>query len=180
MKIYFRGQPLENAPLTVKTTSGWKKNFRSDAQGLVVLSPPETLAKPAKQKVKAHPQGPPQTNPAQSQTISPKNSRPVKATDPPGPQSADGTPPNMAFPAPTTPRDDKYLYTVTHQDPETGNYYVSSLIMTVNRSQPEWLSSSRGFAIWAMVGIGMGLVAAIGGFYHHKKSRQATILALSK
>lgn len=167
MKILFRGQPLENAQLTVKTTSGWEKRFCSDAQGLVVLNPPETLAKPPNQKAKA-------------QTISPKNTSPGKATPPPGPQPAGGMPSNKASLPTRAPRDDKYLYTVTHQDPETGGYYVSSLIMTVNRSQPEWLSSSRAFAIWAMVGIGVGMIAAVGGVYHQKKRKQATVLALFK
>ena len=149
MKILFRGQPLENAPLTVMTTSGWKKTYRSDAQGLVVISPPETLAKPG--QAKHHP----------------------------GPKPADGTPPSTTSAAAVAARNDRYLYTVTHREPETGGYYVSSLTMTVNRSQPEWLSSSRGFAIWAMVGMGLGIVTAIGGFYYQKKRKQATILALT-
>ncbi|MBW2039257.1 MAG: hypothetical protein JRI46_06635 [Deltaproteobacteria bacterium] len=62
-------------------------------------------------------------------------------------------------------KDEKYLYVVTHKDPLTGEYHCSSLVMSVVKPPPEWLSKAKGFILWAVLGTGLFVVVVVGTIY---------------
>ncbi|MBW2010968.1 MAG: hypothetical protein JRI32_04805 [Deltaproteobacteria bacterium] len=169
MKVFYKGRPLANAEVNILTESGWKKSLRSDSEGMVLITPPETLARAEGQGGMSHPHGKiPTDHPEMEQT--------GKKHQHIGKEKAKHR--GQSHPGGTRGKQDKYLYVVTHKDQSTGEYHCASLLITVRKSRPEWLSRPKGFTLWGIIGAGLGVIGTAGGFYHRKRRDRETILKL--
>lgn len=145
MKVFYKGRPLAGAKGTILTESGWRKSFTSDSDGMVSITPAETLSRIEERGEKE---------------------QPVKKQQSSGKAKVKHALQNHSRGA---RNEDTYLYVVTHKDPSTGQYHCASLLMQVRMPPPEWLSRPTGFALWGVIGACLGVIGIAGSIYHKKK-----------
>jgi hypothetical protein len=151
MKVLYKGRPLAGAKVTILTESGWKKNFTSDSEGMVTITPAETLCRMEGRGGKER----------LAKKQQPGGKEKVKHAAQDHPRG--------------TRNEDKYLYVVTHKDQSTGQYHCASLLMQVRMPPPEWLSMPTGFALLGVIGACLGVIGIAGSIYHKKRHDRATI-----
>jgi hypothetical protein len=151
MKVIYKGRPLAGAKVTILTESGWKKNFTTDSEGMVTVTPAETLCRMEARGEREQ----------SAQKRRPGGKKIVGHAA----QNHQGGPRN----------EEKYLYVVTHKDESTGQYHCASLLMHVRMPPPEWLSVPTGFAFLGVIGACLGVIGIAGSMYHKKRRDRAAI-----
>jgi hypothetical protein len=170
MKVFYEGRPLADAEVVILSESGWKKTVMTDSEGVISITPPKIVAQVADSGGTNHSHGKPHPEIAEG-IKEDRHGREGKAGHPGrishGNRQAAG---------------DKLLYVVAYNDPSTGEYHCATLPMTLRMFSRDggWLSKSRGFAFWGIIGAGLGGVGVGGGVYHRKRRNRETILKSKK
>jgi hypothetical protein len=163
MKIFYKGRPLADAEAVILSESGWKKVVMTDSEGAISITPPKTLARAADPGGTGHSHKKPHPKIGEGKE---KSQHAGRISHGSGHTAGD-----------------KLLYVVAYKDPSSGEYHCATLPMTLKLgclSYREWLSKSRGFAFWGIIGAGLGVVGVTGGVYHRKRRNEETIFKSKK
>ena|GEM_PF-3084059 len=172
MKVFYEGRPLTNAEVVILSKSGWKKTVMTDSEGVISITPPKIVAQVADSGGTGHSHGKPHPEIAEG-IKEDRHGREGKAGHP-----------GRIFHGNRQTAGDKLLYVVAYNDPSTGEYHCATLPMTLRMfsrgSDGGWMSKSRGFAFWGIIGAGLGGVGVGGSVYHRKRRNRETIFKSKK
>ncbi|BBO89177.1 hypothetical protein [Desulfosarcina ovata] len=167
MKVFYKGSPLANTQVFILSKSGWRKTFMTDSEGVISVTIPKTHATmmdPAqfrnhKKKISIDRSGGEQGNTKQFYNREPK------AGD-------NGKTYHGRYRA-----EDRLLYMVAYKDPSTGEYHCATLPITLRMWSHEgiWLSQTKGFGFWGIIGASLGVVGVSGGYYRKRKRDRESI-----
>lgn len=71
---------------------------------------------------------------------------------------------------------EKLLYVVKVEDPDNRALHVATLPMIIFRNRPEWTSHAAGYALWAGLGLGGGLLLAAGSMVRGRRQRRLSLV----
>ena len=197
MSVLFKGQALADAEVTILSKSGWKKTIMTDSEGVISITPPKTLARDAGSAGVSHGHG---KSPADQRKITKNMEKYRKFRENPekyrkkfgenmekyrhskkGKDSESERDRLLRRLDRRQSERDKLLYVVAYKDPSTGEYHCATLPVSLGMfSRGGWLSESRGFAFWGIVGAGLGVVGVTGGVYRKKRRDRETIFKSKK